>query len=140
MKKDTSKLLDELKTCSDFKRFYNENEEYISKKSLSDYLCELLDAHGLKKSEVIKRSELSEVYGYQIFSGVRIPERKKLLCLAVAMELSLDEIQNLLKSSGYAQLYTKNTFDCVVIFGICKKLSVSDINCLLFDYGEETLA
>lgn len=139
MKKDTSQMLEELQGCADFNRFYRENQEYVVNAALSEYLDELLKKHGMKKSEAIRRSELSEVYAYQIFSGLRVPERKKLLSLAIGMGLSLEEIQNLLKCSGYAQLYVKNTFDCVVIFGICKKLSVAQINYLLFDYGMETL-
>lgn len=139
MKKDTSKMLEELQQCSSFRKFYSENAEHIPTATLSEYLGQLLALHGLKKAEVIKKSELSEVYAYQIFSGLRVPERRKLLCLAVGMELTLDEVQKLLKCSGYAQLYAKNTFDCIVIFGICKSLGVPQINELLFDYGMETL-
>lgn len=68
-----------------------------------------------------------------------MPERKKLLALAVGMRLNLEELQTLLKCSGYAPLYAKNPFDCVVIFGVCKGLTVAEINELLFDYGMETL-
>lgn len=139
MKKDTSKLLEELQSCSDFKRFYNENEDNFPKKRLCDYLGELLKKHSLKKSEVIKRSELNEIYAYQIFSGARIPERKKVINIAIAMALTLDEVQNLLKCSEYAQLYVKNEFDCIVIYGICNKLEVTDINYLLYEHGEDTL-
>ena len=139
MKKDTSKMLEELQDCSDFNRFYKENTDCLLKASLADYLKELLNKYGIRKSEVIKKSELSEVYAYQIFSGIRVPERRKLLCLAIAMGLTLDDVQNLLKCSGYAQLYVKNDFDCVVIFGICKKMSVMDINGILYDYELDTL-
>lgn len=139
MKKDSAKLLEELKCCSDFTSFYKENEDNIVKEALSELLKELLDKHNLKKAEVIRASELSEDYAYQIFSGLRVPERKKLLSLAIGMQLNLEEIQNLLKAAGYAQLYVKNTFDCILFYGICKALSVSEINYLLFDYGMETL-
>lgn len=139
MKKDTSKMLEELQSCSDFRNFYQENEDYIISKSLSELLKDLLTKHELKKSAVIRNSELSEDYAYQIFSGLRIPERKKLLALAVGMRLNLDEVQTLLKSGGYAPLFVKNTFDCIVIYGICNNLTVVQINYLLFDYGMETL-
>ena len=94
---------------------------------------------GLKKSAVIKAAEISEVYGYQIFSGKRIPERKKLLCLAVAMGLNLEETQTLLKCAGYSPLYVKLPFDSVVLYGICKQLSVVEINELLYQHKLETL-
>ena len=137
--KDTSKMLDELQGCSDFNRFYQSNEDSLITKTLSDLLGELIQKHNIKKAEAIRGSELSEDYAYQIFSGLRVPERKKLLSLAIGMRLNLEEIQTLLKSAGYAQLYVKNTFDCILVYGICKKMTVSEINYLLFDYGMETL-
>lgn len=139
MKKDTSEMLRELQNCSDFNNYYSENSALIVRTTLSRYLESLLSVHGIKKSDAIKKSELNEIYAYQIFSGVRVPERKKLLSLAVGMRLTLDEVQNLLKCASYAQLYVKNTFDCIVIFGICKGLTVPEINEILYEYGMETL-
>ena len=95
--------------------------------------------YGLKKSQVIRAAEMSEVYAYQIFSGLRVPERKKLLCLAVAMKLTLDDVQTLLKCAGYSTLYVKLPFDSIVLYGVCKKLSVVEINEILYEYGLETL-
>ncbi len=139
MQKDTGKIIEELGLCSDFKRFYDENKPYMVDSTLSEMLSGLLEAKGLKKSEVIKNAELSEVYAYQIFSGKRVPERKKLICLTVAMGLNLDETQNLLKCAGYSPLYVKIPFDGIILYGICKRMSVVDINELLYEYGLETL-
>lgn len=139
MQKDTTKIVEELGLCSDFKTFYDENKEYMISKTLSDFLSQLIAEKGLKKADIIKNSELSEVYAYQIMSGLRIPERKKLLCLALGMSLNLDEVQTLLKSAGYSPLYVKLPFDSIIIFGICKNLSVVETNELLFEYGLETL-
>jgi len=107
--------------------------------SLSDMLSQFLETKGLKKSKVIKDAEISEVYGYQIFSGARVPERKKLICLTVAMGLDLDETQTLLKCAGYSPLYVKIPFDSIVIYGVCNKMSVVEMNELLYEYGFETL-
>lgn len=139
MVKDTSKIVEELNLCDDFKTFYNENKEFMVSKSLSSLLNELLVKKGLKKVDVIKNSEMSEVYTYQIFSGIRIPERKKLLTLALGMSLNLDEAQQLLKTAGYSQLYIKIPFDSIIIYGLCKSKSVVEINELLYEYGLETL-
>lgn len=139
MKKDTSKIVEELGLSPDFKSFYNENKDYMVSDSLSGLLGKLITEKGLKKSEVIKKSELSEIYAYQIFSGVRVPERKKLLSLAIGMSLNIEEVQTLLKSAGYSPLYVKLPFDSIILYGICNKLSVVEINELLFDYGFETL-
>lgn len=139
MQKDTSKIVEELGLCPDFTTFYNENKQYLIKDTLSEMLEQLLAKKGLKKSVVIKEAEMSEVYGYQIFSGLRVPERKKLLCLAVAMKLNIDEMQTLLKTAGYSPLYVKLPFDSIVLYGICKGLSVIEINELLYEYGLDTL-
>ena len=139
MQKDTSEIVKELGLSPDFQTFYNENKEYMVSDDLVQLLAELLHSKGLRKSQVIKNSELSEVYGYQIFSGLRMPERKKLLCLAVGMGLNIDETQQLLKCAGYPQLYVKKPFDSVVLFGLCKGLSVVEINELLYKYSLETL-
>lgn len=139
MEKNTTKIIEELGLCPDFKTFYDENKEYMVSDTLSEMLNKLLEEKKLKKSEVIKNSELSEIYGYQIFSGVRTPERKKLLCLAVSMKLNLQEVQTLLKCAGYSSLYIKIPFDSIVIYGICKKFTVLEINNMLFEYELETL-
>ena len=139
MQKDTSEIVKELGLCPDFQTFYNENKDYMVCADLAQLLSELLENKGLKKSQVIKNAELSEVYGYQIFSGVRVPERKKLLCLAVSMELNIDQTQKLLKCAGYAPLYVKLPADSVVLYGLCNKMSVIEINELLYKYDLETL-
>ena len=139
MKNDTAEIVKELGLCEDFNTFYNENKDYMLKETLAEILKNFLIKKGLKKSDVIKKSELSEVYAYQIFSGIRTPERKKLLCLAIGMELNLDETQILLKCAKYSPLYVKLPFDSIIIYGICKKLSIIQINELLFKYNLETL-
>ena len=113
-------------------------QDYSIIYQLSIELDELIAKYNLKKSQIIRAAEMSEVYAYQIFSGLRVPERKKLLCIAVAMGLSLDEVQTLLKCAGYSTLYVKLPFDSIVLYGVCKKLSVVEINEILYEYGLET--
>lgn len=139
MKKDTSKIVEELGLSPDFKTFYDENKKYMVTQSLSSLLNKKLDEKNLSKADVIRKSEISEVYAYQIFSGIRVPERKKLLCLAIGMGLNIDEVQTLLKTAGYSQLYVKIPFDSIILYGVCNKKSVIEINEILYDYDLETL-
>ncbi|MCC8016133.1 MAG: hypothetical protein LIO43_01780 [Clostridiales bacterium] len=98
MKKDTKDLIKELKDYSDFKSFYERNSENIEEISLSEYLQNLIESKNLNKSEIVEKSEMSEVYAYQIISGIRKkPQRNKVLRLAFGMDLELEEVQNLLK-------------------------------------------
>lgn len=139
MTKDTAKLLEELQNYEEFRDFYDENRDYLISGKLSDMLQQLIEKKGLRKSEVVRTCELSEVYAYQIFSGLRVPERKKLLCLALAMQLNIEETQQLLRCSGYSPLYVKLPFDSVVLYAVCNHLTVIQTNAMLFEYGLETL-
>lgn len=137
--KDTSKIIEELGLCADFRTFYNENKDYMISSTLSEMLEQIITSKGLKKSQIIKNSEISEIYAYQIFSGVRVPERKKLLALAVGMNLNIEETQKLLRCAGYSQLYVKLPFDSVILYGLCNNMSVVQINGILYDQGLETI-
>ena len=137
--KDTSKIVEELKLSPDFTRFYDENKSYMVNESLAELLEKMLTEKGVKKADAVKKSEISEVYAYQIFSGIRMPDRKKLLCLAFGMELTLDETQTLLKCAGYSPLYVKIPFDSVVLYGLVRRMTVAQTNDILFEYGQETL-
>lgn len=139
MKKSTNDLLEELKNCDTFKSYHDKNIESYNDETLSDILKKLIADKGLRKSDVIRRAEISEVYGFQIFSGERRPERNKLLCLCISMGLELEEVQELLKKCGYSLLYVKNPVDCVVIYALCRRLSVADCNSLLYEYDLPTL-
>lgn len=139
MQKDTTEILKQLQLCGDFKTFYDENKDYMVNKSLAQLLEQLLQETGMTKAKAIKNAEMSEMYGYHIFAGTRTPERGKVLALAIGMGLNIDQVQLLLKTAGYSTLYAKRPFDSIVLYGIVKKLTVPQINELLYDYGMETL-
>lgn len=140
MKKDTNELLKELESFTDFKSFYEENKEQFAEVQLSEYLQTLLNEKNLEKSDVIAKAEMSEIYAYQIISGIKkSPDRNKVLCLAFGMGLTIGETQEMLKKTGYAMLYARNPFDCVILYGLSKKVSVVEVNELLYEYGQEML-
>ena len=139
IKKSTDELLKELESDEEFTRYYAQNRDQFSRQTLTEALNALLQQKGMTKTEVFRKAELSEDYGYQIFSGLRAPGRGKILSLAVAMGLDLSETQDLLKRAGEAALYVKNEFDCVVIYGILHHKSVVEINETLFDLLQKTL-
>lgn len=139
MQKDTSEIVKQLQLSPDFQSFYQENKDYMVDKSLSQLLEQLLQQTGISKAKAIKNAEMSEVYGYHIFAGSRIPERGKVLALAIGMGLNPEQVQQLLKAAGYSPLYVKRPFDSLVLYGIFNKMTVAQINELLYDYGMETL-
>ena len=79
------------------------------------------------------------IYAYQIFSGTRKPNRDKLLALGFGMELSIEEMQKMLKISEYPILYVKNKRDSIILFGLKKKASLSEVNELLYEMHENII-
>lgn len=138
-RKPTNELLKQLTESSTVEEYLEQNQEFMVKYPLEELLDELIEQKQYRKIEVIKRAELNEIYGYQIFSGKRIPSRDKLICLAIGMNLSLEETQTLLKEAGFAVLYPKRERDSIIIFGIEKCKTVPQINMLLYEKGQETI-
>ena len=80
-KKSTSNLEKELKHCTSLDSFLAQNQAELSTDALTTQILNLIASKGLTKSDVVKASNLNEVYAYQILSGTRRPSRDKLLCL-----------------------------------------------------------
>lgn len=138
-KKPTDELMKQLTQNADLEKYIKENEESFVNAPLSDILNRIVKEKKIVKSKALKRAEINEIYGYQIFSGKRIPSRDKLIALCIGMELDLEETQSVLKCSGFAQLYPKSKRDSIIISGIEKEQSVFEINGLLYEYKESLL-
>ena len=138
-KKDTYELMDELIQSDNTDEYYSKNAQFMVNDKISIYLNNILENKGLVKSKIIKKTELSEVQCYQIFDGRRKPSRDSLLSICIAMELSLDETQQILKAGGFAPLYPKNQRDVIIIKGIQNNLSVAQINEHLYDLDLPTI-
>ena len=139
LKKPTDDLMNELLKANNIKEYLKENSKYMVSDEIATYLNNIIAKKGLVKSEVIKKTEFSEVMGYQIFSVIRRPSRDSLICICNAMELSLDETQSLLKIAGFSALYPKIKRDSIIILGFNEGKPVNKINEALYESGEKTL-
>ena len=139
IKKPTDELMDELLKANSISEYLKENSQYMVSEELSAYLNNIMAKKGLVKSDIIKKTEFSEVMGYQIFAGTRQPSRDSLVCICVAMSMSLEETQALLKIAGIAALYPKSKRDSIIIKGISENKTVAKINEELYNRGEKTL-
>ena len=59
IKKPTDELMDALNQCSSVKEYINNEQDYLIDSAVCDYLNQLLEEKSLKKSTVIKNSELN---------------------------------------------------------------------------------
>lgn len=139
MDKKTEELINELQDCPSIQDYIQANDSHFLHCTTAEYIGELMHKYGLKKSDIVNHSCLSEVYTYQILSGAKHPERDKLLCLAFALCLSILETNRLLKISGKSELYAKSKRDSILIFALSKKLDIHQANDLLYALEEQTL-
>lgn len=142
MKKTTSELIKLMNDCHDYKTYLNENKDDIQQEhmKINRALSMIVAEKKLKKSEVIAKSGIENHYAYQIFSGTKNPTRDKVIMLCFGMELSEEETQQLLKITGYAQLYGKEERDNIFIFGLKKHMNIIDVNSILYEMNLELLS
>ena len=136
--KDTDELVEELKISPDARTFQKQNSNEF-KMPLHEYLNKLLQEKNLSKSELVEKINSEDKHIYHIFSGLRKPSRKKLLTIARAMELNLDETNYLLRYGGFAILYVRDVWDSVIMHAIEKNLTVIEINFILDELGQPLL-
>lgn len=134
----TDELMKTLKSSRNIEDYLKDNESEFIDFNLSEYLEKLLKEKNLKKAEVIEASGLAREYAYQIFSGKKMPSRKKLLQICIGMKLTVEETQTLLKYTGFNPLYPRVKFDGAILYVLEKKMTLDETNDLLYDNDLET--
>ncbi len=138
---DTDELLKKLNNSRDLESL----TDYLDKinqsfpDSISGYLKIILKEKNMTPSDVIKKSRIERTYCYQILNGRKKPGRDKLIAIALALSLNLEETQRLLEAAKEGILYAKSKRDSVLIFALNNKMTVLDTNFLLSQYSESEL-
>ncbi len=135
--KDTEELQHELSAAEKVDDYFADNQENLQKYTLTEYLELLLEEKCLDKKDVIEKSGLDSIYAYHIFAGRKMkPSRRKIIALALAMELTPKETQHLLYYAGTSQLYVRDAWDSIIWHALEHNLTVPQTNDLLASLSE----
>lgn len=139
IKKNTDILLEELLSTPSLKKFLSINHDQFINESFVEMLQTLFQKSKLSKAALAKKAEISDVYLYQIFSGIRTPSRDRTICLCFGLSATLSETQLLLKRNGFAQLFAEIRRDAIIIYGLTHNMELHEVNECLFLETEATL-
>jgi len=137
--KTTDELKHELQNAKDISDYLKKNTSEMSVESLPEHLKQCLKKKGISKADVVRGSNLTKAYVYQIFQGKRYPSRDKVIALAFGLTLTVDETQILLKQAGYRELYPRDPRDAFLLFSISNGQSIIDANELLYENNIDVL-
>ena len=116
-------------------------EEYIKlDKKFAYKLGDLIREKGLSSVECYKKAHVSKQTWYKIETDPNYkPNKKTVLSFAVALELSLEQTQELLRSVGFT-LSNSSLFDVILMYCIENGIhQIPEIDDILFHYDQETL-
>lgn len=134
----TTELINNLKEEKDLFNFFKKYEKEFLNQTTYDVLNELLMRSGKNLSEIKEESYVGD-YVYKVFSGTRKPSRNILISVGLAMGVTLEEMQLLLRVSGQALLDARVKRDAIIIFSVNYKKTVGETEELLNEVGEEPL-
>ena len=137
--KKTQQLETELKESRNIQTFLKKNEPLIKDQNFTRYIRKLIHTKKKSASLLIRKTNIEKSYFYQILNGRRKPGRDKIILIAIALGLTKDETQKLLKIGKEGSLYAKDKRDIVIQYCIINNYGVIKTQTYLENNGFEML-
>ena len=124
------------------------SEVMVGNRKIDDLMSQMDETFSQRLIRMIKERDMTESEAYKKayvdrrhFSKIKkdeyyLPTKKTVLAFSIALELSLDETKDLLRSAGYA-LSRSSKFDIILVYFIeNKNYDMFEINEVLYEYDQ----
>ena len=129
----TKEMKEKLVSVSEYKEFYQNNQNNFIEISLSDYLIQLMEKRNMTIAQIAKSSEIGD-YMYKLINGKKKnPSRDVLIRIAIGMKLEEDEISKLMRINHFHELVSRDKRDAVIIFSLNKAFDLPKVNEMLYE-------
>ena len=135
----TEELLDRLLASASIEQYLDEG--LVSARTLTDYLFDRMEAHDLRRADVVRASGLNATVVYDIFSGKSRPGRDSRPLLLAFRSSSAHYVKpnRLLRLAGVSELWCKQRRDAIIIWCIRNGFDRIATDDELYRMGEATL-
>ena len=121
------------------RKFFKDNCDALQFPDPIDYLLDCAKAHGITANIIAAQSSFERTQARHILSHDKQFDRNKLIALAIAGQLTLEETDNALKYAKFSTLYAKDEWDDVIIFAINGGLTTMATNEVLYELRYDPL-
>ena len=124
------------------------SEVMVGNRRIDDLISQMDETFSQRLLRMIRERDMSESEAYKKayvdrrhFSKIKkdeeyAPNKKTVLAFSIALELTLDETKDLLRSAGYA-LSRSSKFDIIIVYFLQNKnYNMFEINEVLYEYGQ----
>ena len=124
------------------------SEATVSNRKIDDLMSQMDETFSCRLLRMIRERGMTEAEAYKKayvdrrhFSKIKndeyyAPNKKTVLAFSIALELTLDETKDLLRSAGYA-LSRSSKFDIIIVYFIENKMfDMFEINDVLYEYDQ----
>lgn len=124
------------------------SEMMVSNRKIDDLMSQMDETFSQRLLRMIKERDMTEAEAYKKayvdrrhFSKIKkddyyMPNKRTVLAFSIALELTLDETKDLLRSAGYA-LSRSSKFDIIIVYFLeNKNYDMFEINEVLYEYDQ----
>lgn len=124
----TEKLIEDIKKCTDIEQSIEKNQKYFNEHAFTDYLEKMLKKYGKKMQDLINETDYSKPMLYNIRNNERVGSQRAILQIGIAIGVTVDEMQQLLKLSHNQELYPRYQRDYIILCGINAGMNLYEID------------